>query len=71
MVEISELQIMDALRRVNDPEIHRSIVDLKMVRDLKIQDGKVSFTRASTIPECPLRDQMAQDARLTVQALPV
>jgi len=69
MAEISELQIMEALRRVNDPEIHRSIVDLNMVRDLKIQDGKVSFTLALTIPECPLRDQIAQDARMVVQAL--
>ena len=70
MVEISESQIMEALRRIIDPEIHRSIVDLKMVRELKIQDGKVSFTLALTIPECPLRDQIAQDARQTVQALP-
>lgn len=70
MVEISELQIMEALRRVYDPEIHRSIVDLQMVRDLKIQDGKVSFTLALTIPECPLRDQIAQDAQQAVRALP-
>lgn len=70
MVEITEAQIMAALRRVYDPEIHRSIVDLKMVRELKIQDGMVSFTLALTIPECPLRDQIAQDAQQTVQALP-
>ncbi len=69
MTEITELQIMNALKKVNDPEIHRSIVDLKMVRDLKIQDGKVSFTLALTIPECPLRDQIALDARKAVQAL--
>ena len=69
MVEISESQIMEALQRVTDPEIHRSIVDLKMVRDLKIQDGKVSFTLALTIPECPLRDQLAADARSVVQRL--
>ena len=70
MAEITEAQIMEALRRVNDPEIHRSIVDLQMVRGLKIQDGKVSFTLALTIPECPLRDQIAQDARQALQALP-
>ena len=70
MVEITESQIMEALQRVNDPEIHRSIVDLKMVRELKIQDGKVSFTLALTIPECPLRDQIAQEAQQAVQALP-
>lgn len=70
MAEITELQIMEALKNVIDPEIHRSIVDLKMVRDLKIQAGKVSFTLALTIPECPLRDQLAQDARQTVKDLP-
>lgn len=70
MSEITESKILDALRRVNDPEIHRSIIDLNMVRDLKIKDGKVSFTLALTIPECPLRDQLAQDARLAVKALP-
>lgn len=70
MTEIVESQVMEALKRVNDPEIHRSIVELKMVRDLTIQDGKVSFTLALTIPECPLRDQIALDARQTIQALP-
>ena len=69
MTDITDLQIMDALKNVFDPEIHRSIVDLKMVRDLKIQDGKVSFTLALTIPDCPLRDQIALDAREVVQAL--
>ena len=70
MVEISESRIMEALRGVYDPEVHRGIVDLKMVRELKIQDGMVSFTLALTIPECPLRDQIARDAQQTVQALP-
>ena len=70
MVEVSESQVMEALRRVYDPEIHRSVVDLKMVRELKIQGGKVRFTLALTIPECPLRDQLAADARSAVQALP-
>lgn len=70
MAEITELQIMNALKNVHDPEIHRNIVDLKMVRDLKIKSGKVSFTLALTIPECPLRDQIAMDAKQTVLSLP-
>ena len=70
MTAITESLIIQALRNVTDPEIQRSIVDLNMVRDLKIRDGKVSFTLALTIPECPLRDQLAADARLAVEGLP-
>jgi Mrp family chromosome partitioning ATPase len=62
---------MNALQKVMDPEIHRNVVELNMVRDLVISDdGSVSFTLALTIPACPLRDQIAADARRTVGALP-
>ena len=62
-------QIDQALSHVMDPELGRSLTDLKMVRDLKIQDGTVSFTLALTIPGCPMRDQISQDARNAVGAL--
>ena len=63
-------EIMAALRRVNDPEIGRNLVDLNMIHDLKLEpDGRVGFTIALTIPACPLRDQMAGDARAAVGAL--
>ena len=62
---------MNALQKVMDPEIHRNVVELNMVRDLVVgDDGNVSFTLALTIPACPLRDQIAADARRTVGALP-
>jgi Mrp family chromosome partitioning ATPase len=53
-----------------DPELHRSVVDLNMIRDLSLSDGTVAFTLALTIPECPLRDKLAEDARTAVQAVP-
>jgi len=63
-------EIMHALRRVNDPEIGRNLVDLNMIHDLQIgADGRVRFTIALTVPACPLRDQMAGDARAAVAAL--
>ena len=62
--------VMNALKKVMDPELHRSVVELNMVRNLSVKDGTVSFTLALTIPECPLRDQLEQDARTAVQALP-
>jgi Mrp family chromosome partitioning ATPase len=64
-------QVMDALNQVMDPELHRSLVDLKMVRDLDIAaDGTVSFTLVLTIPSCPLRNQMAADAERALKVLP-
>jgi len=62
--------VMNVLKKVMDPELNRSVVDLNMVRDLSVNDGKVIFTLALTIPECPLRDQLEQDVRSAVLALP-
>src|SRR5512136_3458338 len=67
---ITESKVMKALSGVNDPELHRSVVELGMVRDLKIKDRTVEFTLALTIPECPLRDQLTAEARAAVKALP-
>ena len=62
--------VIQALRRVNDPEIGRNLVDLRMIQDLQIgANGQVAFTIALTVPACPLRDQMANDARAAVNAL--
>jgi Mrp family chromosome partitioning ATPase len=58
------------LNRVIDPELRRSIIDLGMVRDLTVNDDTVRFTLALTIPECPLRDQLAEEARAVVKTLP-
>ena len=70
MKNTTKKDVMNTLRQVMDPELHRSVVDLNMVRDLSVSGGTVAFTLALTIPECPLRDQLAEDARTAVQALP-
>lgn len=52
-------QIVDALRPVQDPELHRSIVDLGMVRRAEPRpDGVVSVLIALTIAGCPLRNEI-------------
>ncbi len=63
-------EVMKALEQVQDPELHRNIVDLGMVRDLKIEDGKVSFTMALTVAGCPLRNQMSANAERVLKSLP-
>ncbi|NMB89926.1 MAG: Mrp/NBP35 family ATP-binding protein [Chloroflexi bacterium] len=67
----SQTDVLNALNRVMDPELNRSLVDLNMVRDLAIDPhGKVSFTLALTVPTCPMRNRMAEDARQALLCLP-
>ena len=42
--------VLEALKKVQDPEIHRDIVSLGMVKDLEVAQGKVSFTVELTTP---------------------
>ncbi len=50
---MTEEQVIAALSKVNDPEIHRDLVTLGMVRDIEIDGGRVAFTVVLTTPACP------------------
>jgi ATP-binding protein involved in chromosome partitioning len=64
-------QILDALRPVEDPELHRSIVDLGMVRDIQVsRDGAVRVQIALTVAGCPLRNEIQTRVSTAVIALP-
>jgi ATP-binding protein involved in chromosome partitioning len=63
-------QVRRALATVQEPELHRDLVTLNMVKDLKVENGAVSFTIVLTTPACPLRNVMEQDARAAVGAIP-
>ena len=64
---VTEAQVIDALRPVQDPELHRSIVDLGMVRDITINGGDVLVVVALTIAGCPLRAEIDRRVREAVQ----
>tara|TARA_Y100000588_G_scaffold361078_1_gene421532 strand:+ start:1627 stop:2685 length:1059 start_codon:yes stop_codon:yes gene_type:complete len=69
-VEVAEQQaVLDALSTVNDPELHRNIVSLNMVRDLKIEGNTVSFELVLTTPACPLKDEIDQDVRSALDGI--
>ncbi len=56
---VTEAQIVEALRPVEDPELHRSIVDLGMLRGVSILDnGIVGVLIALTVPGCPLKSEI-------------
>lgn len=67
---ITEKDVLAALSKVQEPELHRDLVSLDMVKDIRIDGGKVAFTIVLTTPACPLRGQMERDAVEAVKALP-
>ncbi|GAC1653682.1 MAG: Mrp/NBP35 family ATP-binding protein [Candidatus Dormibacteraceae bacterium] len=63
--------MLKALSQIQDPDLHRDIVSLGMIKDLKIgDDGVVAFTFELTTPACPVRDQFQTLARQYAGALP-
>ncbi len=63
-------QVLKALKAVQDPDLHRDIVDLGFVKDVKACDGLVAFTIELTTPACPVREQMKEQAHRAVMAIP-
>jgi ATP-binding protein involved in chromosome partitioning len=62
--------VMAALSKVQEPELHKDLVTLNMIRDLAIEDGKVTFTVVLTTPACPLRGRIEKEARQAVMTVP-
>ena len=62
-------QVIEALRPVEDPELHRSIVDLGMVRDVVVKGGVVNLTVVLTIAGCPLRNEIQNRVGTALRAL--
>jgi ATP-binding protein involved in chromosome partitioning len=61
---------MAALSKVQEPELHKDLVTLNMIRDLRISGEQVGFTIQLTTPACPLRTRIESEARQAVLALP-
>jgi ATP-binding protein involved in chromosome partitioning len=62
--------ILEALSKVNDPELHRSITELGMVQSVTLDGGKLSLTILLTISGCPMRDRLTSDITNSVKDLP-
>lgn len=68
---VTEQAVMDALAKVEDPEVHMSIVDLNMVRRVEIQDGgHVVVEVLLTVSGCPLRNKINEDVREAIASVP-
>jgi ATP-binding protein involved in chromosome partitioning len=53
--------ILNALRHVDDPDIHKDLVTLNMISNIEVKDNKVSFKLTLTTPACPLKEKIRKD----------
>ena len=66
---VNHEDVIEVLRPVEDPELHRSIVDLGMVRDVVVATNSVSLTIVLTVPGCPLRNEIQRRVTDAVTSL--
>ena len=66
---VTESDVLQALRQVEDPDLHRDIVTLGFVKDVQIEGSRVSFKVELTTPACPVKDLLEIQARESVLAL--
>jgi ATP-binding protein involved in chromosome partitioning len=67
---VSEQDVLQALGRIQDPDLRRDIVTLGFIKDLVIDRGTVSFKIELTTPACPVKGEMERMAREYVGGLP-
>jgi len=67
---VTEAQILQSLRSVQDPDLHKDIVSLGFIQNLAITGtGDVSFDLVLTTPACPVKDLLRDQAVAAVKAL--
>src|SRR4051812_33684055 len=70
MAQVTEADVYGALAQVKDPDLHKDIVRLGFIKDLRIEGGDVSFRVVLTTPACPVREQLQEQSRAVVAELP-
>lgn len=68
MSAISHIDVINALRHVNDPDLHKDLVTLNMIKDVKINGSDVEFTVELTTPACPLKGKIEADCVSAVKS---
>ena len=67
---LSAESVLEVLKPVQDPELRKSLVELNMIRNVKIEEGNVRFTLVLTTPACPLRQFIVEDCERAIKTLP-
>ena len=69
-MSVTQEQVLGVLRTIQDPDLHKDIVTLGFVKDVRIQGDAVDFVIELTTPACPVKDEMKAEAERKVASLP-
>src|SRR3989304_2752446 len=67
---VTEGNVLAALSKIEDPDLHRDIVSLGFIRNLEIDGSVVTFDFNLTTPACPVKDSLRDQAKGVVESLP-
>ncbi len=67
--QVTESDVLSALRPIVDPDFNKSIVELGFIKQLRIEGGNVAFAIELTTPACPVKAEFEKAARERVLAL--
>jgi len=70
MAAVTQEAVLSELSKIQDPDLHKDIVSLGFVQNIKIDDSKVALDIVLTTPACPVKDQMREEATKLLSALP-
>ena len=65
-----ETRVLEVLKTVQDPELHRDLVSLGMVEKIAVEGSAVHLTINLTTPACPMKAQIEADVRRAVKSVP-
>ncbi|MDH5381158.1 MAG: Mrp/NBP35 family ATP-binding protein [Cyclobacteriaceae bacterium] len=66
-MNISENDVIEALKTVDDPDLKKDLITLNMIKDIVVSDNKVGFTVVLTTPACPLKEIIRKDCITAVK----
>lgn len=66
---LTKEKILEALKEVKDPELNRSLVELNMIRNIRIKGKEVSLDVILTIQGCPLKIKIQEDVEQAIRNL--
>lgn len=66
---LTESEVLDALKQVIDPDLHRDIVALGFVKEVRINEGSVYLKIELTTPACPVKELLKEQATTAVSQL--
>ena len=64
---MTQQDILDELREVQEPDLGKDLVTLNMIKDIIIEGRQVSFTLVLTTPACPLKELMRRDCENAIR----